>query len=139
MNLTSEQALRRLGAVRAVRLATVSAGGQPHLVPITFVLEGDHLYFAIDHKPKTTAALRRLKNIRDNPRVSVLADFYDDDWSQLWWVRADGHADIWEAGPEREHALDLLTAKYPQYAEARPAGAVVAITIDHLSGWSYRD
>ncbi|SEM69312.1 TIGR03668 family PPOX class F420-dependent oxidoreductase [Streptacidiphilus jiangxiensis] len=139
MNLTSEQARERLVAARAVRLATVSPAGQPHLVPITFAAEGSRLYFAVDHKPKSTTALRRLKNIRDNPRVSVLADFYDDDWTQLWWVRGDGDAEIWEEGPERERALDLLAAKYPQYAEARPAGAVVAITIDHISGWSYRD
>ncbi|MEY9873306.1 PPOX class probable F420-dependent enzyme [Streptacidiphilus sp. MAP12-33] len=139
MNLTPEQARQRLVTARALRLATVSAAGQPHLVPITFAVEGDHLYFAIDHKPKSTTALRRLKNIRDSPRVSVLADFYDDDWTQLWWVRADGHAEIWESGPGCEHALDLLAARYPQYAETRPAGAVVAITIDLISGWSYRD
>lgn len=139
MNLTPEQARQRLQAARVTHLATASAEAVPHLVPITFALDGDHLYFPIDHKPKKSTALRRLDNIRANPRVSVLADHYDDDWTQLWWARADGHAAIWDDGPAREHALDLLAARYPQYAETRPAGPVVAITITRISGWSYRD
>ncbi|MEY9846076.1 TIGR03668 family PPOX class F420-dependent oxidoreductase [Streptacidiphilus sp. MAP5-3] len=139
MNLDPEQSRHRLKAARSARIATVSAAGHPHLVPITFVTAGDHLYFAVDHKPKTTAALRRLQNIRENPNVSVLADLYEDDWTQLWWVRADGTAEIWDDGATREHALDLLAAKYPQYKETRPVGPVVAITIHHISGWSYRD
>jgi PPOX class probable F420-dependent enzyme len=139
MKLTPEESIRRFQSARSVRLATCSGIGEPHLVPITFAMDGDSLYFAIDHKPKATMALRRLQNIRENPRVSLLADHYDDDWKRLWWVRADGHAEIWEDGPRREYPLDLLAAKYPQYQENRLAGPVVAITIHRISGWSYRD
>lgn len=138
MKLTPEQARARLQAARSTRLATASAEGIPHLVPITFAVEGDQLFFAIDHKPKSSMALRRLDNIRANPYVSVLADHYDDDWTQLWWVRADGAAAIWDDSPAREHALDLLAARYPQYTETRPAGPVVAITLTRISGWSYK-
>ncbi|MEZ0066658.1 PPOX class probable F420-dependent enzyme [Streptacidiphilus sp. MAP12-20] len=139
MNLVDAECRARVAAARSAQLATASAAGVPHLVPITFALEVDRLYFAIDHKPKSSTALRRLRNIYENPSVSVLVDHYADDWEQLWWVRADGRADVWNEGPAREHALDLLAAKYPQYQQTRPSGAVVAIAIEQISGWAYRD
>ena len=82
------------GEARVARLATVRPDGRPHQVPICFALEGRALLTAVDHKPKRTLALRRLANIAGNPAVSVLADRYDEDWSRLWWVRADGLARI---------------------------------------------
>ena len=50
------------------------------------------LYSAVDHKPKRSRALQRLENIAANPAVSLLVDDYAEDWSKLWWVRADGTA-----------------------------------------------
>lgn len=114
------------------RLATADAAGRPHLVPITFVMDGEELVFVIDLKPKRTTALRRLSNIEQNQAVSVLVDHYDDDWTQLWWVRADGRARI--ADPTTAE-LELLSAKYPQYREAPPPGPAVRIAITKLSGW----
>ena len=67
----------------------------------------------------------------------MLVDHYADDWSTLWWVRADGQAEIWEDGPQRVRPVELLVAKYPQYREHPPQGAVVAISVDRLTGWSY--
>lgn len=106
------------------------------MVPIVFALDGETLYFAVDSKPKTTANLKRLKNIAGNPAVSVLADQYDDDWARLWWVRADGTARIVVDEAESHRALNLLTRRYPQYETQRPGGPVVAIHIDRLTGWS---
>ena len=110
--------------------------GGPHLVPICFALAADVLYSAIDHKPKTGASLRRLENIRHEARVAVLADHYDDDWSRLWWVRADGHARILTEGAERASALELLRSKYPQYESDPPDGPVVAVDIERWSSWA---
>lgn len=135
--MDTTEARARLSSARSARLATVSGEGVPHLVPITFAVEGARLYFAVDHKPKRSTNLRRLRNIAENPRVAVLADHYADDWTQLWWVRADGNAEIWEDGPGREHALDLLAARYEQYREQRPAGPVVVVTVTNVSGWSF--
>lgn len=137
MRMEADRARALLGSCRVARLATASAAGEPHLVPVTFALDGDVLYFAIDHKPKSTTALRRLQNIRENSRVSVLFDHYADDWSTLWWVRADGQAEIWEEESQRVRAVELLGAKYPQYREQPPQGAVVAISVDRLTGWSW--
>ncbi|WP_432934682.1 TIGR03668 family PPOX class F420-dependent oxidoreductase [Microbispora sp. CA-135349] len=92
---------------------------------------------AVDHKPKSTTDLRRLRDIRDNPRVCLLADHYEDDWERLWWVRADGHARVVEGGPEREQAVAWLVRRYAQYRERPPAGPAVLVRVDRWSGWSY--
>ena len=127
---------RRLGDARVGHLASVAASGVPHVVPICFVLEGDALYWAVDHKPKSTRRLQRLANLRANPVAELVADHYEEDWSLLWWVRVRVEATQLEGGPESEHGLDLLAAKYPQYQERRPAGPVVRLAILGWSGWA---
>jgi PPOX class probable F420-dependent enzyme len=124
----------RFAAARVARLATVDAGGRPHLVPVCFAVDGDTVYSAVDEvKPKVTLRLRRLRNVAENPAVSLLVDHYDDDWSALWWVRADGRARVLETAPD---AIALLAARYPQYAQAPPAGPVLAVDVERWSGWS---
>ena len=118
------------------RLATVGADGRPHIVPICYVLFEDNIYFAVDHKPKRTADLQRLRNIAANPSVAVLVDHYDDDWRRLWWVRADGEARIVEAADESQRAITLLKTRYQQYAQDPPEGPVVTIQIERVRGWS---
>jgi PPOX class probable F420-dependent enzyme len=127
---------RRIGRAAVAHLATVGVDGKPHIVPITFAPDGDVLFFAVDHKPKKTADLQRLRNIEANPAVSVLVDHYDDEWTQLWWVRVDGSARVLTAGAEFERAISLLVERYAQYRSARPDGPVVAITIERVMGWS---
>lgn len=128
----------RLAAARVGRLATVAPSGAPRVVACCFVLEGDLVYSAVDHKPKRTPRLARLANIAGRPPVSLLADHYEEDWTRLWWVRADGRARELGAGEEaeRERAIDALAAKYPQYRARRPEGPVIAIAIDRWTGWS---
>lgn len=127
---------RRMSNATVARLATIGHDGRPHIVPITFALGGDELYFAVDHKPKRTVNLQRLRNIEANPAVSVLVDHYEHDWSRLWWVRVDGQARIVTAGERRETAIASLCARYEQYRSVPPAGPVVAIAVQRLSGWS---
>lgn len=136
MRLSEAEARKRLAAARVARLATTGENRQPHLVPVTFAVDGDQIYVAIDHKPKTTANLRRLRNIRENPRVTLLADHYEEDWDRLWWVRADGLASILEDGRQRERSLDILAAKYEQYRQTRPVGPVIVIDTDRWIGWT---
>lgn len=121
----------RFAQARVARLATVSGDGSPHLVPIVFAVVGSRLISAVDHKPKRTTALRRLDNIAANPFVSVLVDDYAEDWTQLWWARADGWAHVedgWDVGP--------LVERYPQYRPRPPSGPVVVVEVDHWAGWS---
>ncbi|SFW82641.1 TIGR03668 family PPOX class F420-dependent oxidoreductase [Amycolatopsis australiensis] len=133
--MTPAEARSRFASARVARLATVSGSGVPHLVPVTFAVRGDVVVFAVDHKPKSSTSLRRLANIAANPAVCFLADEYAEDWSRLWWVRADGVARV---VPEAERAepVSWLVAKYAQYAERPPEHAVVATEIHTWRGWS---
>jgi PPOX class probable F420-dependent enzyme len=124
----------RFGDARVARLATVTVDGRPHIVPIVFAPAEDVLYTAVDGKPKSSTALRRLDNIAANPAVAVLADHYTDDWTQLWWARADGMAQVVE-GAEAADAIRRLTERYPQYASQPPPGPVIAIRVARWAGW----
>ncbi|HEY2449203.1 MAG TPA: TIGR03668 family PPOX class F420-dependent oxidoreductase [Mycobacterium sp.] len=120
------------------RLATVTPGGQPHLVPVVFAVAGDSrdvVYTAVDAKPKTTRRLRRLANIESNPQVSLLVDEYGDDWTRLWWVRVDGVATIHSDGEAMNVGYRLLRAKYPQYQSVSLDGPVIAIAVRRWAGW----
>ncbi len=78
MRMQASVARRLFATARVARLATADAEGVPHLVPVTFAMDGEDVVSAVDAKPKTTAALRRLRNITANPRVSVLVDHYEE-------------------------------------------------------------
>ena len=123
----------RLGAGRVARLATVAPDGAPRLVPVCFALEGDRIVTAIDSKPKSTRRLARLAAIEREPRVSLLVDEWSEDWTRLWWVRADGEARVGELDAA---SLRGLTAKYPQYEARPPAGPMIEIAVSRWTGWS---
>lgn len=136
VRLDQDQARARFGAARVARLATADAQGRPHLVPVTFALRGDVVVIAVDHKPKRTTELRRLRNIEANSRVCVLVDHYDEDWSQLWWVRVDGDARVLR-GDDRAEPVRWLAHKYARYQDRPPAGPVIWIGILAWRGWAY--
>jgi PPOX class probable F420-dependent enzyme len=119
-------------------LTTVRPDGSPHVVPVVFAApnhRNDLLYTAVDAKPKTTQRLQRLANIEGNPAVSLLVDHYDDDWSQLWWVRADGVAAIHYGGVEMATGYALLRHKYAQYERLALDGPVVTIEVRRWASW----
>jgi PPOX class probable F420-dependent enzyme len=135
--MNEEQARQRFEASRVARLATVTATGKPHLVPVVFALRGDVLYTAVDHKPKTTAALRRLANIEATGHASLLVDEYTEDWSTLWWVRADGAAQVLPVGhSDMAVGIQALAGKYPQYVSDPPTAPVISV---HLTRWQWWD
>ena len=134
--MIDEDLRRRAAAAPVARLATLGAGGRPRVVPCCFALEADAAYSAVDHKPKRSAHLARLDDIRANPAVCLVVDHYEDDWSKLWWVRLDGTARVVEDGPDRKRGVDLLVAKYPQYQERPPPGPVIVISVERWRAWS---
>ncbi|WP_041259685.1 TIGR03668 family PPOX class F420-dependent oxidoreductase [Pseudofrankia inefficax] len=165
--MTPGEARARFAAARVARLATVAAGGAPRLVPVTFALlpgpdilgtpvglgtpgilgtqDGlgtpdalGTIVMAVDHKPKRTTRLRRLDDIAHEPRVTLLVDEYDDEWTRLWWARADGIAQVVEpAHPVHATAVRALSARYPQYRDRPPAGPAILVSVTRWSGWSY--
>jgi PPOX class probable F420-dependent enzyme len=139
MRLDPADARTRFAGSAVLRLATAGADARPHLVPCTFAVDGSgRVVIGIDNKPKSSASLRRLRNIAENPRVSMIADHYADDWAQLWWARADGVATIERSGEEHAAHWALLRRKYPQYAGQVLEGPVIAVTVESWSGWAFR-
>jgi PPOX class probable F420-dependent enzyme len=136
--VTGAEARERFAAARVARLATADSQGQPHLVPVVFAVERDTVYVAVDHKPKRTTALRRLANVRANPRVALLVDHYDDeDWTALWWVRADGTGQVVEASDtQAHHGVELLGRRYAQHLAHPPTGPVLVVDVARWSGWA---
>jgi PPOX class probable F420-dependent enzyme len=134
-----DDAPARFGAARVARLATTTAGGSPHLVPVVFALVGETVWSAVDAKPKSRTALRRLANVAVNQEVSLLVDHYADDWATLWWVRADGQAtvvDLNDGGTTE--GLAALVAKYPPYQLDPPPGPALRIQVTRWVSWSAR-
>ena len=125
-----------LRAARVARLGTTDEDGAVRLVPVCFAVVDGWLASVVDHKPKRTGQLRRLDDMRVTGRATVLVDHYDEDWSQLWWVRVRGRAEVLDAADvARPSALDALAAKYAQYAANPPSGAVWRVALDELRWW----
>jgi PPOX class probable F420-dependent enzyme len=125
---------------RVARMATSDQYARPHVVPIVFVYEHPYLYTPIDSKPKKVGDwrhLRRVQNVVTNGRASVIIDVWDEDWAKLRYVLLEGTADVIETGDERDRAVALLEAKYPQYAGLPLGNApVIKVTVERLVDWS---
>ena len=128
-------ALELLRAARVGRLATTGEDGQPHLVPVCFVFDGDALYTPIDGKPKTTRRLKRVRNLETNPRAALLVDHYEEDWRRLRYVLVEGEGSL-VAGAEVAEVLASLREKYPQYAEVEVGPEVIRIAALRIAAWT---
>jgi PPOX class probable F420-dependent enzyme len=129
----------KLETVRVARLATIDAQQAPHAIPICFCFDGSVFYSAIDRKPKRVSAdrLARLKNIAQTPQVALLLDYYDEDWTRLWYVLVRGKAVLVSAEGERLQAIGRLRAKYPQYAAGMLSddAPILRITPERITSW----
>ena len=117
------------------RLSTVRPAGAPHVVPIVFALVGETVFSAVDAKPKRSTDLRRLANVRADPRCALLVDHYEDDWRRLWWVRADGAGEVVDALPEHP-GIQALVQRFPQYRDEPPSGPLLVVTVHRWTGWA---
>ncbi len=139
-NVLSAPARTFLARHRIGHLATADAAGTPHVIPFCFALVDDTLYFVVDSKPKRQKglAIKRMRNIAENPAVAVVVDDYDDDWTRLAYVLVRGRATVVGDDAVRSRALDALRDKYPQYrtmALDGPDHPVVAITAEGAHFW----
>lgn len=136
--MLSDGERRFLAHRRIAHLATADSRAVPHVVPVCFVILEGTLYITIDDKPKRRpdAALKRMRNIVENPVVAVVVDRYDEDWSLLGWVMLRGHADILTDGTEHRDAQALLRSRYPQLEAMRIARhPVIAVRIERTTSW----
>jgi PPOX class probable F420-dependent enzyme len=136
--MLSDRERRFLAHQRVAHLATADQSAVPHVVPVCFAISGATLYITIDEKPKRrpVTALKRLRNIAENPAVAVIADRYDEDWARLGWVMLRGHAEILREGQEHRDAQALLRSRYPQLDAMQIATySVIAVRIDRTTSW----
>jgi PPOX class probable F420-dependent enzyme len=127
------QAMRkRLAEARVARLATVNSRGQPHVVPICFVVDGAVFYTAIDRKPKRVAAgkLTRVRNIETTGKAALLIDEYSENWNRLWFMLVRGRARLVTTAAERVRAIRMLRKKYRQYAGGMLSDEAIVIRIE---------
>ena len=128
-----------LASARVAHLATAGRDGRPHVVPICFVWRDGALYTPLDLKPKRRAdprRLRRVRNLLENPRASVVVDRWDEDWSRLAYVLVEGPAALLEEGAERDAAEAALFTKYPQYRALPLAGRpIVRVRAERVIFW----
>ena len=126
---------RRFASSPVARLATVRPDGRPHLVPVVFALVDNVIFTAVDAKPKKTDRLQRLINLDLEPRCSLLVDHYEDDWSKLWWVRADGEGAAVQLAAASE-GFAALRKRHAQYGGLALSGPLLAVRVTRWSGWS---
>ena len=123
---------------RVARFATADVQGVPHVIPITYAYNQGAIYSALDLKPKRVESLRlkRVRNILENPNVSLVIDDYSEEWSKLAYVLIRGTAALLEDGEERDLAESLLRDKYPQYELMLESGCtILKISIERVTSW----
>jgi PPOX class probable F420-dependent enzyme len=127
---------RRFASSPVARLSTVRPDGGPHVVPIVFALVDDTVFSAVDAKPKRSTDLQRLANVRAEPRCALLVDHYEDDWRRLWWVRADGVAEVVVGPPAGHPGIQALVQRFPEYRDQPPSGPLLVVTVQRWTGWA---
>lgn len=138
MRLAEDEAQARLAAYDHGVLCTVHAERGVDAVPVAYVVDQDgYVGVPVDQvKPKGLARLQRERNLEADPRAALLVEHWDrDDWSQLWWVRAELR---WQGDVAAEVAAvlaALLAGRYPQYA-AQPFARILVLRIVGVSGWA---
>lgn len=138
MRLAEREARARLAAHDHAILCTVHAVRGVDAVPVVYAVDDDgHVGVPIDRvKPKASWRLQREHNLEADPRATLLAEHWDpDDWSRLWWVRAELR---WQgdAAADREAALaERLAARYPQYRD-QPFARVLVLRLVGVTGWA---
>ena len=139
----SEAQARWLADSPVGRLATASASGAPHVIPVCYAFDGQVIYSVLDQKPKSAplTRLRRVRNIQANSQVSLVVDHYEDDWNRLAYLLVIGRAEVLlpevlSDEDERAGAVRLLREKYHQYrAMDVDANPVIKIVPERIVSW----
>lgn len=137
MKLTAPEARARLAARHHGVLSTVHPRRGVDAVPVVYVIDDDYVAIPVDTvKPKSARRLQRERNLRADPRAALLVEHWDrEDWSRLWWVRAELR---WHGDTSAEHTAALATmlaSTYPQYRD-KPFERILALRILRVTGWA---
>jgi PPOX class probable F420-dependent enzyme len=131
---------RFLEGARVAHLATASAAGEPHVIPICFaVLDERTLVFAIDDKPKSRErAPKRVRNLAENERFALVVDRWDEDWTRLGYLLVFGRGAACADRGRSARAVELLRGRYPQYVAMELDGArhpVIELRVERTHRW----
>jgi hypothetical protein len=137
MRMDGGDARDRLDAHVHGVLCTLHPERGPDPQPVVYAASEGHVGIPIDRvKPKARTRLQREDNLAADPRASLLIEHWEtDDWSRLWWVRAELR---YVADPPATLLDDLaerLARAVPQYAD-KPFHRVLVCQIVSVSGWS---
>lgn len=139
MRLAEREAWTRLAAHDHGILCTVHAERGVDAVPVVYAVDEDgHVGVPIDRvKPKASPRLQRERNLEADPRATLLVEHWDrDDWSHLWWVRAQLRWQGSAVATDRAAALATrLAERYPQYRD-QPFERVLVLRIVGVTGWA---
>ena len=124
-----------LATARRGVMTTLEPDGSPHSVPVVFAVIGDTIVSPIDHKPKTGAVLRRVKNLARDDRITLLVDDYDEDWTRLAWLMVRGTAIVDEGASDE--IMRVVNSRYPQYETDERHDALIRITPARYVWWSW--
>jgi PPOX class probable F420-dependent enzyme len=126
--------MEMLGAGRVAHLAFVDDRDRPRVLPVTYALAGGCVWSAIDEKPKASPEPARVRYLRRRPEAALAVDVYDDDWSRLAWVQLLGWVEVVETSAAPS-AMDALADKYEPYAQRRPPGPLLRLTVERTLFW----
>jgi PPOX class probable F420-dependent enzyme len=135
MRLDEDEARARLAARDHGVLSTVHAERGVDAVPVVYAVDAGFVGVPVDRvKPKSSTRLQRERNLEADPRATLLVDHWDrDDWSRLWWVRAELR---FEDPTGREEALAArLAERYSQYRD-QPFARVLVLRMVAVTGWA---
>ncbi len=135
MTAPSAEQRRFLDTRLVAYLTTVDAAGAPHAVPVCFALAGETAYVVSGGERNRTGRRldKRIRNLTGNPKASLAADHYEDDWDRVAWVRVDGRAEVFTSGDEHAEAVRLLRERYPQFNDMELDGApMIALRIERV-------
>ena len=139
MKLTEEAAMTLLAAHDHGVLCTLHADRGIDAVPVVYVKDADsYVGVPVDRvKPKSSLRLQREHNLEADDRATLLIEHWDrDDWSQLWWVRAELR---WQSTHDDDREVTLaaeLSRRYPQYQVDQPFARVLVLRIVSVTGWA---
>jgi PPOX class probable F420-dependent enzyme len=135
MRFGEDEARARLAAHDHGILCTLHAERGVDAVPVVYVADDDgHVGVPVDRvKAKASSRLQRQRNLEADPRATLLVEHWDrDDWSRLWWVRAELR---YEPDSGRDAALAArLAERFTQYAD-QPFDGVLVLRIAGVTGW----
>lgn len=106
-------------------------------MPVVYTVDNGFVGVPVDQvKAKTTAQLQRERNLEADPRATLLIEHWDrDDWSKLWWVRAELRWKGDDAGGLAAVLSDRLARRYVQYRD-QPFTRVLVLQIARATGWA---